>query len=182
MDREKVRSMGLLGIGCALALVFAPGPAYGETPDDPPPSGSAPRAAGQTTQIDNSTWVDHDHEPIRRPSDWEPNFWGLQFRQGVAQPLSHAFDIPDKLLWVARLFGAETRREAVNVNAFDEAPNSEWFTNRNHRRAVPIAELKRGPYPTLAPAKPWIIKHAKTGGWSAGFQIKDADGKKWLVK
>jgi hypothetical protein len=34
----------------------------------------------------------------------------------------------------------------------------------------------------VPPAKPGTIKHAKLGGWSSGFQIKDADGKKWLVK
>ena len=70
----------------------------------------------------------------------------------------------------------------MNVNAFDEVPNSTWFTNRNHLRAVPVAELRQGPDSVFLPAKPWTIKHAKQGGWSAGFQIKDADGKKWLVK
>ena len=74
------------------------------------------------------------------------------------------------------------RREAVNVNAFDEVPNSAWFTNRNHVRAVPVAELRQGPDSVFLPAKPWTIKHAKQGGWTSGFQIKDADGKKWLVK
>jgi len=133
-------------------------------------------------RIADSTWVDHDRQPIRRPPDWEPNYWGQQVHEGLMQPLSHLFDIPDKLLWVARVFGADTKDQAANANAFDEAPNSAWFTNRNHRSAVPVAELKRGPYPTLFPTKPWTIKHAKQAGQSAGFQIKDADGKKWLVK
>ncbi|HYQ88027.1 MAG TPA: hypothetical protein VEU09_00190 [Candidatus Binatia bacterium] len=132
---------------------------------------------------DRVTWVDHDGRPIPKPPDGEPNFVGHQFREGLVEPLSHAFDIPDKILFVARALGARTRREAVNVNAFDEVPNSTWFTNRNHMRAVPVSDLARGPdSSTAAPAKPWIVKHAKKGGASAGFQIKDADGKKWLLK
>ena len=126
--------------------------------------------------------VDQDRKPIRRPPDWEPNYWGQQVHQGLMQPLSHLFDIPDKLLWVARVFGADTKEEATNANVFDEAPNSTWFTNRNHMRSVPVEELRRGPHVAFLPTKPWSIKHAKVGGYSAGFQIKDADGKKWLIK
>jgi hypothetical protein len=152
---------------CALLLV-APTLAF-----------SAPRGA---VVIADSTWVDHDRDPIRRPPDWEPSYWGQRFHQGIVDPLSHVFDIPDKLLWAARAFGARTQREAVNVNAFDEAPNSTWFTNGNHTRSVSIAALRQGPDSVFLPAKPWTIKHAKKGGWSAGFQIKAADGKKWIVK
>jgi len=128
------------------------------------------------------TWVDHDGRPIPQPPDWEQNFWGHQFREAIVEPLSHAFDIPDKMLFAARLLGARTRREAVNVNELDEVPNSTWFTNRNHLRAVPVSDLARGPDSSTAPAKPWVVKHAKRGGASAGFQIKDAHGVKWLVK
>ena len=130
----------------------------------------------------DSTWVDHDGQAIPRPPDWEPDFWGHQYREVVVEPLSHALDIPDKFLLVPRAFGARTRREAVNVNAFDEASNSSWFTNRNHLRAVPVAELRDGPDSTLLPSKPWTIKHRKQGGMGPGFQIEDAAGRKWLVK
>jgi len=132
--------------------------------------------------VNDSTWVDHDGRPIPQPPDWDPTFYAHQFREVATEPLSHAFDIPDKLLFVARALGAHTRREAVNVNAFDEVPNSTWFTNRNHFRAVPVAELRMGPDSTLLPSKPWTITHTKHGGMSVGFQIKDADGRKWLVK
>ena len=145
----------------------------------------SPSLDGRQTQempVDGSTWTDHDGRPIPQPPDWEPNFWGHQFRETIVEPLSHAFDIPDKMLFVARVLGAHTRREAVNVNAFDEVPNSTWFTNRNHVRAVPVADLASGPDSLTIPAKPWVIKHAKLHGVSAGFQIKDANGKKWILK
>lgn len=130
----------------------------------------------------DSTWVDHDGRPIARPPDWEPNFWGHQYREIVVEPLSQAFDIPDKILAGAHAMGAKTKREAVNANAFDEVPNSEWFTNRNHIRPVPVAEMREGPDSTLMPAKPWVIKHSKQEGASPGFTIEDAAGKKWLIK
>jgi len=165
-----------------LTALLAPTLAFGESGNRAVRADGAPRGAGDTHNIADSTWVDHDRQPISQPRDWQPNYWGRRVHQGLVEPVSHLFDIPDKLLWAARLFGANTRREAVNVNAFDEVPNSAWFTNRNHRQAVPVAELAQGPDSMFLPTKPWVVKHAKLGGWSAGFQIKDADGKKWLIK
>jgi len=169
---------------CALVffLLVAPALARGASEDEGAPNGAASRGAGDRSQIADSTWVDHDRQPISRPPDWQPSYWKRRFHQGFVDPMSHLFDIPDKLLWAARAFGVRSRREAVNVNAFDEVPNSAWFTNRNHRQSVPVTELQQGPDSAFLPATPWIVKHAKVGGWSAGFQIKDADGKKWIVK
>jgi hypothetical protein len=132
--------------------------------------------------VADTTWVDHDGQPIHRPPDWEPGFYGHMVHQAFVEPVTHAFDIPDKLLALAGALGAHPRREAANVNAFDEAPNSTWFTNRNHVHAVPVGELAMGPDSTLLPEKPWTITHPKHGGASAGFQIKDAAGRKWLIK
>jgi hypothetical protein len=138
--------------------------------------------ADDSSARSDSTWLDSDAAPIRQPPDWEPGLWSYYLRECIFGPLEHAFDIPDKLLLAARIFGTGARREAVDVNAFDEVRNSTWFTNRNHMRAVPASQLALGPDSTLLPAKPWTIKHAKHGGETAGFQIKDAAGRKWLVK
>ncbi len=141
----------------------------------------APVASHGDPQVDPDTWVDHDARPIPRPPNGEESFWGYVFRAGVTDELSHAFDVPDKLLRVADLLGAHTRREAVNVNAFDEVPNSSWFTNRNHVRAVPVAEMREGPDAVTLPPKPWRITSRMKGGTSLGFVIKDG-AQKWLVK
>jgi hypothetical protein len=145
-------------------------------------AGSEEPRYNRSSILSDSTRLDSDTFPIAQPADWEPGLWGYYLRECVFGPLEHAFDIPDKVLFLGRAFGARTRREAVDVNAFDEVPNSTWFTNRNHMRAVPVAELALGPDSTLLPVKPWTITHAKHGGQSIGFQIQDADGKKWLVK
>ena len=157
-----------------LCLTFTGPPVDAETPTRPAPS--------QDTAVSDTTWVDHDARPIPRPRDWDPGFYGHLFRDAIVEPVSHIFDVPDKLMGLAGALGAHPRREAVNVNAFDEVPNSSWFTNRNHVRSVPVSELEQGPDSTLLPSKPWTIVKRKEGGASAGFQIKDSEGRKWLVK
>ena len=139
-------------------------------------------AAVDRQRLVDSTWVDGDGRPIPRPPDGETTYWGERFHRSITEPVAHIFDVPDKLLLVAHAFGARTRREAVNVNAFDEVPNSSWFTNRNHVRAIPVAELAQGPDGVDMPRKPWTIKHPKEGGVTEGFQVLDADGRKWLIK
>jgi len=138
--------------------------------------------AGPDPDVSGGTPVDHDAQPSKRPAARESNLWQERAREAVVEPISHVFDVPDKVLALAKWCGAHPQREAVNVNDFDEVPNSSWFTNRNHVRAVPPAELALGPDSLTPPAMPWTIKHAKHGGMSLGFQIKDAAGRKWLVK
>jgi len=141
----------------------------------------APSASGAT--ISDTTCVDHDNAAIQRPPDGSPpTIQGHSMDALLFDPLAHVFDVPDKVLLIPGAFGAHTPREAVDVNAYDEVPNSSWFTNRNHVRAVPVAELRQGPDSAVVPAKPWTIEHLKGGGMSTGFWIKDAAGKRWLVK
>jgi hypothetical protein len=104
------------------------------------------------------------------------------FRQALIEPISHAFDIPDKLLYVAAPLGIHRKREAANVNAFDEVSNSTWFTNRNHFRSVPPDRIRTGPFEGVTPAKPWTVTDVKAEGYNVGFRIKDAEGRKWLIK
>ncbi len=180
------RVLGRLLCAAAIAAVphLATALAFGAPGGPHPMEVGVPRDArhSEVPAIADTTWVDADGRPIPKPPDWEPNFYGTLFREIVADPIAHTFDIPDKLLLAAKPFGVHRRREAANVNAFDEVPNSSWFTNRNHVRAVPVADLLQGPDSTLLPEKPWTITHPKHGGASAGFQIKDAAGRKWLVK
>jgi len=139
-------------------------------------------AAALAAPVVDSTWVDHDAAPIAKPRDWEPGYWSNRMQRSVVDPIAHVFDVPDKLLAGARALGADTRREAVDVNAFDEVPDNSWFTNRNHVRAVPPSAMREGPDGVDLPKKPWTITHPKHGGTTEGFQIKDADGRHWLVK
>src|SRR5438552_826191 len=112
---------------CAALIAVAPPlaaaiPAFG-APHEPEPG---PRSVAPP--VSDTTWVDADGRPIPKPRDWEPNFYGTLFREVLVDPLAHAFDIPDKLLDAAKPAGVHRRREAANVNAVGEVPNTIWFT------------------------------------------------------
>ncbi len=146
-------------------------------------SGLAPAAADrEDPPVDSATWVDHDARPIPKPEERKISLYSYMFRQAIAEPISHAFDIPDKLLWLTSPLGVTRKPKSSNVNAFDEVPNSAWFTNRNMVRAVRPDEIHTGPFDGMVPEKPWTIKGVKKSGFNAGFRIKDAEGRKWLVK
>ena len=132
--------------------------------------------------MDSATWVDHDARPIAKPKLRKISLYSYMFRQAIAEPVSHAFDIPDKLLWLAGPLGADRRQHDANANAFDEVSNSTWFTNRNHVRFVPPEAIRTGPFDGIVPAKPWTVTGLKKGGFNLGFQIKDAEGRRWIVK
>jgi hypothetical protein len=152
-----------------LAALVAPIPAHAA--DDP------------EVVVDRSTWVDHDGQPIREPAEREKNLYGHQVREALIEPLSHAFDIPDKILWLARAMGGGSKPQSVNVNRFDEVPNSSWFTNRNHVRTLTTAEIRTAPLgEDLRPTPPYEVKSVKKHGVNPGFNIKDAKDKRWVVK
>jgi len=83
----------------------------------------------------------------------------------LLRPISHAF-----------LF--EQAGEARNVSSIDEVPDSTWFTNRT----VTPAEIERGPCPDGGPVPPLAIKSSKGAGTTPGFVVKDARGKKYVLK
>jgi hypothetical protein len=139
----------------------------------------APNASASA--IAETAWVDHDRAPIPMPHPWERKLLPHKFRESFVEPLSHAFDIPDKLLWLAG-GGDGMEHDAANVNAFDEVSNSSWFTNRNHVRALPASAIRGGPAAGLVPKPPYSIRSVKREGVNPGFQVRDAEGRRWLFK
>jgi hypothetical protein len=130
--------------------------------------------------VDATTPVDHDGQPIPMPKVREENLREHQLREAVVQPMSHTLDLPDRIL---ELVGHSPQEPAANVDAYDEVPNSTWFTNRNHVRAVPPEAVRLGGADSLiTPAPPYTIKARKSAGVNAGFTIKDAAGRRWIVK
>ncbi len=130
--------------------------------------------------VDPTSATDHDGQPIPQPRERERSLFGHQLREAIIEPLSQTFDVPDRLL---ALMGKGPRHDAVNVNAYDEVANSTWFTNRNHVRALAPDSVRLGPARAeLVPVPPVTIKSRKVGGVNPGFTIKDAKGKRWVVK
>ena len=132
--------------------------------------------------IERETPVDHDACPVPEPAEREPSLPAHLYREAIVEELSRIFDIPDKIIWALGPLGVEPNKEAANVNAMDEVPNSTWFTNRNHVRSVSPAEIREGPEKGLRPETPWKIVDLKRSGMTPGFQIKDKNDRRWLIK
>jgi hypothetical protein len=75
-------------------------------------------------------------------------------------------------------------RRALGVNAYDEVPDSTWFTNRIGTHELSTEQLVVGPLTLDSPElhKPWTIKSTKSGTSDFGFLVTDARGEKFMIK
>ena len=80
------------------------------------------------------------------------------------------------------LFGKSKR--SLDVNVFDEVPNSTFFTNRHGKESMSLEDLKRGPVRGSIPDREtqWTITKGKFKGISPGFFVKSDKGQKYLLK
>jgi hypothetical protein len=116
-------------------------------------------------------WVDPDSKPIPEPPE---------------RPASEIFDVA-RNTWFRQmdigykgLQGAD--RPALNVNAWDEVPDSTWFVHRIGRRTLTPAELEKGA-PGLSPRPGrWFILRLKTAGYTPGLHFRDAAGERFVLK
>ncbi len=117
-------------------------------------------------------WVDDDRQPFlpEPPTAFSPFGW----------------DAADNLVFrpITTTFAVEVRRQAVNVNAVDEVPDSSWFTNRIGRLPMSPEAVAQGPCIKASPERafPWKVTGAKQDGANPGFQITDAKGTRYLLK
>lgn len=102
-----------------------------------------------------------------------------------------AWDAADNTFFrpLAKIFAVDPPAEARNVDAFDEVPDSAWFTNRIGRRIVPLETLVRGACrqedmldPESAKDGEYVIDQGKPNGASPGFRVKIGGKKKYMFK
>jgi hypothetical protein len=125
---------------------------------------------------------------VKRPSDKDPNHVSCTPAPYVS-PL--AWDAADNTLFrpISKLFAVDPPKEARNVNAFDEVPDSAWFTNRLGERKLAVEELVRGACtiddmldPDSAKPGEYVIDQGKPNGASPGFRVKIGGKKKYMFK
>ena len=128
-------------------------------------------------------WADPDSRPIPRLVEIEENqVWDIV-------DLTFFYQV-EKLLdlgWSAKRLGnllnVTPEREADNVNALDEVPNSSWYTNRHALHRMDRASIQRGPGVARPDTSgPWEIVAGKFEGGTAGFTIKDPSGRRYVLK
>jgi hypothetical protein len=98
------------------------------------------------------------------------------------QTLTTALTIRDSMANEAdRILSLEGPLPAEDVNAADEVPCSTWFCARNHLRPMSAEEIGTGPS-VVAPRLPLTILKGKDLGAASGYQVKDAAGRKYMLK
>ncbi len=120
-----------------------------------------------------------DRMPIPVPSERSYTLNADLFDKQITRQVEESLDLSRQ---VRNLTG--TRKEAFNVDAFGEVPNSSWFTNRNAANPMSVEEIARGPDTGDGPAEagPWTVVRAKAEGVTPGFTIKDPLGDMYLIK
>jgi hypothetical protein len=123
-------------------------------------------------------WLDNDMKSIPEPKARSSSYYDAFFKGQVIEGLKEDLDLPR---WVRRATGHP--KQASNVNALDEVPDSSWYTNRHHIRRMSTAELQRGPNTGKGPDfSTAVITKAKTSGVTPGMMVKDANGESYLIK
>jgi hypothetical protein len=127
--------------------------------------------------------------PVVRDQDLDPVTITCKGKPESCSPeeyeSSFAWDAADNSLFrpPADLFALKGAGVAPNVNAFDEVPDSSWFTNRLGTKPMSAEEVGEGfckPGPTLdvdAPDGAWLIDHGKDNGANPGFRVRFNDVK-----
>lgn len=122
---------------------------------------------------------DNDQKTIDEVSGRDPSL--------IWQSIDRTFFLQaEQALDLRRGFGTfwGTGHQAVNVNRFDEVPNSSWYTNRHGFYRMSPDQLTRGVAVTDGPdqSRPWKVFRPKVGGKTPGFWIVDARGDEYILK
>lgn len=150
-------------------------------------------AADRRFPLRDATTVDTDLRPVtvrceKRPTEKDPNHVSCAPEPYVS-PL--AWDAADNTLFrpISKFFAVDPPKEARNVNAFDEVPDSAWFTNRLGKRRLSDEELVRGACrpedmldPSTAAPGSYVIDQGKPNGATPGFRVKVDGKKKYMFK
>jgi len=120
-----------------------------------------------------------DRQNIPEPKERKYNYIQDGFDKQFVEQITQSFDLTRQFRNISN-----GRKQAFNADAFDEVPNSSWFTNRNAKSRMSIEEFVRGPDGGDGPDKSgiWIVKRAKTEGVTPGFTIEDSQGDMYLIK
>ncbi|MBI4550694.1 MAG: hypothetical protein HY710_00355 [Candidatus Latescibacteria bacterium] len=118
-----------------------------------------------------------DRTPIPEPPKHDPNQYYDFVDRSLFKQIKGWLDLPRQ---VRRLVGQP--KQAMNVDAFDEVPNSTWFTNR--ALTLSVGEALCGPDTLDGPdqTRTWEVRGAKTQGVTPGFTIRDRRGDTYLLK
>ena len=116
-------------------------------------------------------WQEHDDLNVNGAPE-KSHLQSLKVALALRDQLSSEID---------RIMSLDSRAPAWDVNAADEVPCSTWYCPRNHLHPMTPEEVVAGTG-TAPPRLPLTITSGKSQGDAVGFEVLDADGRKFLVK
>jgi len=121
-------------------------------------------------------WRDADQTPFApAPRNYDSPFAWDGANQIIFRPLS-------------RFLAVDPAGKATDVNAFDEVPDSSWFTNRIGRAPMTAEQVVRGSCddkvldPDSAKEGGWVIDQGKANGANPGFRVNIPGLGKFMLK
>lgn len=128
-------------------------------------------AAEEPTRLRPPLWKDADNHPGPKPKE---------------QNVSELFGVLNNS-WLRHLSLEEAAlaardRGALNVNAWDEVPDSTWFTNRIGRTPLTYDQLVRGIEGAPPAPDRWLVERNVEEGYTPKFRVKDSAGQRYWVK
>ena len=85
-------------------------------------------------------WLDFDMKNIPEPKERSTGYYDDFIKGQFIEEGKQVLDLPR---WMRHAAGHP--KQASNVNALDEVPDSSWYTNRHHIHRMNIVDLQRGP-------------------------------------
>ncbi len=113
---------------------------------------------------------------VPEPAEREVGAWWAFTKANFFYPAKWLFDVPLHLRWAV----GDPQR-ALDIDAFGEVPDSNWFTNRNQRCQLSLEEMERGAAIPPAPGV-WTVTSGKKRGIQPGFNVEDSAGNKYIFK
>ena len=115
----------------------------------------------------------------KRPAELQYSYGYDLIDNSMVRPATRFFDVA---LMARKLTGHP--REAANVDNDDQVRlPSTWWQPRLGYQPVTPEQMMRGPGPGTGPAPGrWTVTKGKSQGVTQGFQIKDSNGDRFIVK
>ncbi len=115
--------------------------------------------------------TDADSNPIAKPKEREVSELYAIVNNSWFRPLD---------LTTTVVKGLE--RGALNVNAWDEVPDSSWFNNRIGSRSMTFQEIIAGLEGKDPQPGPWKILRIRDEGYTPKIDIEDPSGSRYVLK
>ena len=123
--------------------------------------------------------VYRDDRPITQPEARHVSLALEIIDKSFDYQLRQALDLPR----IARIMTGHPY-QALNVDPFDDVPNSTWFTNRNGTASMSLEDIRRGSSQMGGPdtTGTWTVVGLKSAGVTPGMTIVDARGDRYIIK